>query len=151
MDLSGVVQPDDSDDAHSALTQRQREALAAWGRAVDCRLLVVFGSAATPGTKRVGDIDLALSFPELPSPERRLAMVGELQDLCGGRRVDLVFLRTETDPVLRFEVFRGGQPIYESGPGIFIDETVRAIAFYDDALPFRRALQEGLLSRSRRS
>lgn len=46
--------------------------------------------------------------------------------------------------MLRFEIFRGGTPIYEAEPGLFLDEAVRALVAYEDALPFRRALRRSL-------
>jgi predicted nucleotidyltransferase len=120
-----------------------RARLRRWAEESNCRLLVLFGSGAS-GDGAPGDVDLAVSLPELPSPESRLAMIGELQDLVGAGRADVVFLRPETDPVLRFEIFRRGVPLYESRPGLFVDEVVRALAGYEDALPFRRALRERL-------
>lgn len=122
------------------LEEATRRELADWADRSGCRLLVLFGSAAD-GAARPGDVDLAVAFPSLPDPERRLAVVGELQDLCGPTAVDVVFLHPETDPVLRFEVFRRGEALYEARPGLFVDEVVRALALYEDALPFRRALQ----------
>jgi hypothetical protein len=117
---------------------------AAWAEDAGCRLLVLFGSAADPATLRVEDVDLALDLPRLPAPERHLLMVGELQDRFGTRPVDVVFLHRDTDPVLRFEVFRRGIPLYEATPGLFLHEVVRALSLYEDALPFRRALEASL-------
>lgn len=113
-----------------------------------CRLLVLFGSAATGRDAERSDMDLALAFDGLPGPERRLEVVGELQDRCGSRHADVVFLRPETDPVLRFEIFRDGKPLYERRPGLFVEERVRAVMLYQDALPFRRALRHRLASGS---
>jgi len=122
-------------------------ALADWARSAGCRLMVLFGSAAAGPERaaRARDLDVALWFRPLPPPERRLAIIGELQDLVDPRRVDAVFLTPDTDPVLRFEVFRGGRPLYESRPGLFVEEVVRALALYEDALPFRRALESSLV------
>lgn len=91
-----------------------------------------------------GDVDVAVSFPELPSPERRLEIVGEIQDLCGRSMADVVFLHERTDPVLRFEVFRTGVAVHEDRPGLFVEEKVRALMLYEDAIPFRRKLRETL-------
>lgn len=96
-----------------------REALAGWAERVGCRLLVLFGSAADPEPAvSPRDVDLAVDFPDLPSADRRLALIGELEDLCGPRPVDVVFLHRDTDPVLRFEVFRRGEPLHEARPGL---------------------------------
>lgn len=124
---------------------RVRQALTRWARRESgCRLLVLFGSETTGRAWSESDVDLAVSFDPLPSPEERLRTIGELQDCCGGRPVDVVFLRPETDPVLRFQVFRQGEPLYEAEPGLFVEERVRAVMLYHDALPFRRALVERL-------
>lgn len=126
------------------LPEETERALRRWASGAGCRLCVLFGSTATGSGGVEGDVDLALSFDAVPEPRRRLAMLGELQDLCAPRRPDVVFLHTETNPVLRFEVFRTGRPLHEGHPGLFIDETVRALALYEDALPFRRALRKNV-------
>lgn len=120
-----------------------RDAVARWADDEPaCRLLVLFGSEASERTWAGSDVDLAVAFDPVPPPEERLRIVGELQDRCGDRRADVVFLRPETDPVLRFEVFRDGEPLYEAEPGLFVEERVRAVMLHQDALPFRRALVE---------
>lgn len=132
------------EDVHGR-AEREREALRRWAvGAPGCRLLVLFGSRATERAAEGADLDLALLFETLPPPDRRLEIIGELQELAGDRRVDVVFLRPETDPVLRFEIFRDGLPLYERRPGVFVEERVRAAMLYHDALPFRRALRRRL-------
>lgn len=121
-----------------------REAIEKWAEESGCRLCVLFGSRARAGPPVERDVDLALWFEKLPDPARRLRIIGELQDACGSDGADVVFLHERTDPVLRFEVFRGGEPLYEDRRGLFIDEKVRALMLYDDALPFRRALRSRL-------
>lgn len=125
----------------AGLPEATRRGLTSWAERSACSLLVLFGSAARGTTRLPEDMDLAIAFRELPDPRRRLAMIGELQDLCSPARVDVVFLHRDTDPVLRFEVFRGGEALYEARPGVFADETVRALGLYEDARPFRRALE----------
>lgn len=125
----------------AGMPDRTRRALAGWAEGAGCRLLVVFGSAADRApTAPPRDVDLAVDLPNDSSADRRLTVIGELQDLCAPRPVDVVFLHRDTDPVLRFEVFRRGEPLHEARPGLFVDEVVRALALYEDALPFRRAL-----------
>lgn len=120
-----------------------RDALAGWAEGEPaCRLLVLFGSEARGGTWAESDVDVAVACDPSPSPGERLRMIGELEDRCGRRRADVVFLAPDTDPVLRHEVFRDGQPLYEAEPGLFVEESVRALMLHEDALPFRRALVE---------
>lgn len=126
-----------------------REALSRWAEDRGCRLLVLFGSAASTGGRPDSDVDLAVAFEPLPPPRERLSIIGELQDRVTPRRADVVFLRTETDPVLRFEIFRTGSPLYEAEEGLYVHEVVRAVALYEDALPFRRALERSLLAAGR--
>ena len=109
-----------------------------------CGLLVLFGSEALGRAGRGSDLDLAISFDPLPTAEERLRIVGEIQDLCAPRSADVVFLRPETDPVLRFEIFRNGEILYERERGLFVEACVRALIVYEDALPFRRALRRRL-------
>ena len=135
---------DESRGEGSAVADGTKAQLARWAGASGCHLLVLFGSSASGKAKRPRDVDLALLFADLPGAERRLSIIGELQDLCGRQRVDVVYIRPETDPVLRFEIFRHGTPIYESRAGLFVEEAVRAISLHEDALPFRRALREHL-------
>ena len=124
-----------------------RMPLSTWAERSGAQLLVRFGSSANAGSKPfAGDLDLAVWFGNLPAPRRRLEIIGELQDLVQTRRVDVVFLRPETDPVLRFEVFRTGEPLHEAREGLFVDEVVRALSLYEDALPFRRALEKSFVS-----
>jgi len=85
----------------------QRASLRTWARKRQARLKVVFGSAAAPedrGPPR--DLDIAVEFSEVPLPGERLEVVRELQALVDPMRVDVVFLRPDLDPVLRFEIFR---------------------------------------------
>lgn len=121
-----------------------REALRLWAARSGCRLCVLFGSRAREGPRVKGDVDVAVSLSPMPPPRRRLAMIGELQQVTGRDDVDLVFLHEGTDPVLRFEIFRTGELVFERRAGLFIDEKVRALMLYEDSLPFRRRRREKL-------
>lgn len=120
------------------------EALGAWARAAGARLLVLFGSEAGGGRGFASDLDLAVEFDRMPSPDRRLAIIGELQALTDPRQADVVFLHRDLDPVLRFEIFREGRVLFEAAPGLIVQERVRAFREYSDALPFRRLLRDQL-------
>ncbi len=123
--------------------------LAAWAAAAGCRLCVLFGSRAGSTRLVAGDTDIALLFAALPEPRRRLEIIGEIQGICGRSRADVVFLDVRTDPVLRFEIFRGGKPLHQAVPGFFVDEKVKALMLYEDALPFRRRLRESVRAASK--
>lgn len=118
---------------------RMEEELANLAASAGCRLAILFGSAAA-GQERARDVDVALAFDEMPEPARRLELIGEIQEITHPRPADVVFVHRDTSPVLRFEVFRQGRPIFEAEPGLFVAGAVRALALYEDARPFRDAL-----------
>ena len=126
------------------LSAEKASAIRRWAAASGCRLCVHFGSTASGSGGVDGDVDVALDFECLPDPQRRLQIIGELQDLCAPRQADVIFLHADTDPVVRFEIFRTGRPLHEAHPNLFVEETVHALALYEDALPFRRALRKQL-------
>jgi predicted nucleotidyltransferase len=123
----------------------QAASLRAWARERHARLLVLFGSAATSGGRGpASDLDIAVEFSQVPPPDERLEVVRELQAVVDPRRVDVVFLRRDLDPVLRFEIFRSGRLLHEAEEGLMVRERVRALKEYQDALPFRRLLVDHL-------
>ncbi len=122
-------------------TTSRDHTLAAWARNAGARVLVLFGSEARGEPGLMGDLDLAVGFSSLPGPQRRLELLNEIQALVGSRTVDLVFLHRDTDPVLRFEIFSAGRALYEAEPGVMVEECVRAMKEFADALPFRRLLR----------
>ena len=107
-------------------------------------LCVLFGSRVGDSVSARSDIDLALRFGSMPSPERRLQIIGQFQAAAGSVPVDVVFLHRNTDPVLRFEIFRSGQLVFERTAGHMVEERVRALMLYEDALPLRRLRRESL-------
>jgi len=59
----------------------------------------LLGSAATPRFRADSDIDLAVSFDDMPSSELRFALQNSLAEKWG-RDVDLIHLN-QADPILR--------------------------------------------------
>ena len=116
------------------LEGRLREA----ARAVDADLCVLFGSRAGSHPRPEADLNVALAFDTLPSPERRLQIIGTLQAATGASPADVVFLHAGTDPVLRFEIIRSGRLLREARPGAMVEARVRALIQYEDALLLRR-------------
>lgn len=109
------------------------ERLARAAASTGCRLAILFGSAAGPAKDRARDVDVALEFDELPGPRRRLTFLQDMEEVTPPRMVDIVFLHRDASPVLRFEIFRCGRPIFEAEPGAFVSGAVRALALYEDA------------------
>ena len=121
-----------------------------WADESGCELCVLFGSRAGSGPAVESDVDIALEFTRLPGPEQRLRIINDLQALCDPAPVDVLFLHTGTDPVVRFEIFHSGKPLFERRPGLFREGGVGALMLYEDALPFRRALRDRLREQARR-
>lgn len=99
-------------------------------------LLVVFGSQAYGNIHPSSDIDVAVKFRQ-GKEISKLKLIYKLNDLFSGRNIDLVILRTETDPLLLFEIFFNGKFIYEEYPGLFDKERLRAWKLYIDTEKLR--------------
>ena len=109
-----------------------------WCQARGIDLCILFGSQATGKARPPSDVDIALFSQTNPAlPKNLLRLYGELEDLFG-YEVDLVIIERDTDPVLRLEIFQHGKPLYESQPGLFVEQRVLAVKLYDDTEPLRR-------------
>ena len=73
-------------------------------------------------------------------------MYGAAEDLFG-YEVDLVIIGGDSDPVLRLEVFQHGKPLYESQPGLFVEQRILAVKLYDDTEQLRRRRDRMLAQR----
>lgn len=83
-------------------------------------------------------MDIALFSQTNPTLSKNLLrLYGELEDLFG-YEVDLVIIERDTDPVLRLEIFQHGKPLYESQPGLFVEQRVLAVKIFDDTEPLRQ-------------
>lgn len=74
----------------------------------------------------------------------KLELIYHLGSLFTDREVDLVVLSIDTDPVLLFEIFSSGKPLYEDRPGVFDSERLRAYKLYYDTEKLRRLQTEYL-------
>ena len=120
--------------------------LAEAARALGAQLCVLFGSRATGTATDGSDVDIAIRINPLPGPSERLATISRLQDAVGHEPVDVVFLHSDTDSVVRFEALQRGVPVYEAESGLFVAERVRALFAFEDSLPFRRLRRDRLTS-----
>jgi predicted nucleotidyltransferase len=127
--------------AQAGISTEQLATLVGWCPHAGVDLCVLFGSRASGRSRPESDYDLAA----LPTPtlSRRLAWQLALEDLLGGD-VNLVALSPATNPVLGWEIARGGRLIYEARPGLWAAQQARLWHSYNDALPFRRALAESM-------
>ena len=99
-------------------------------------LLVLFGSRAKKGGQGGSDFDLALK-PSRGWDIDKLGLIYQLGELFDTDNVDLVILTPDTDPVLLWEIFIEGQPLYENMAGLFESERLRAWKIYLDTEQLR--------------
>ena len=108
-------------------------------------LAYLFGSLAAKGEKAPrspGDVDLAVLTEDGPAWE----LQEELVESLGTDRLDLVDLR-KASPVLRFEILRGGRPIYISDEEIRERYEMETLHLYRDTEPMRRRQRQALKER----
>jgi len=73
-------------------------------------LCILFGSRAIGQAREKSDVDIAI-LPKNPKVAK-LRLIGELADIFPGE-IDLVIIRSDTDPVLLKEIFEKGVLLYE--------------------------------------
>lgn len=107
-------------------------------------LVVLFGSTARAGTGR--DVDIAVQ----PGNHVDLMTQGgwqqALESITAPTPVDLVLITDGLPPLMRFEVFRSGECLFERRPGQFERERDRAFFLYADSEWLRRSAS-GTLNR----
>lgn len=103
----------------------------------DIQLLVMFGSGSTGATHPESDIDMAVKR-EHGTRISKLKLMYQLDDFFSGKHIDLVVLTPDTDPLLLYEIFCKGKPVYESKKGLFEKEKLRAWKLYLDTGHIRR-------------
>ncbi len=123
------------------ISESHIETLTSWCVRSGVTLCVLFGSRANGRARPESDYDLA-TIPA-PAPSLRLHWQVALEELLQND-VDLVALSPTTEPVLGWEIARGGRLVYEAQPGLWAVERAKLWHRYEDALPFRRGLAESL-------
>jgi uncharacterized protein len=133
---------------HSPLPQEIEELLESLAPLLEKNgvlLAYLFGSLV-PKDEKVprlpGDVDLAVLTREGPAWVLQEALV----ECLGTDRLDLVDLR-RASPVLRFEILRGGRPIYISDEGIMERYEMETLRLYRDTEPMRRRQRDALKER----
>jgi len=106
-------------------------------------LLVLFGSSATGREHHGSDIDIAVKM-KTGRAVSKLDLIYNLGGLFNDGEIDLVILSVETDPVLLYEIFSYGKPMYEDRPDLFAEERLRAFKLYFDTEKLRRLQAEYL-------
>jgi predicted nucleotidyltransferase len=114
----------------------KNEELSGFCRKNSIDLLILFGSHARGEIHPASDVDIAIKFRR-GAEISKLELIYKLNDLFNGKDVDLVILTANTDPLLLYEVFSNGRPLYEEDPDIFEKEKLRAWKLYLDTAKIR--------------
>jgi len=115
-----------------------------WCRKHQIDFCVLFGSSVTGKVHQNSDIDLAIFRPKNGLLQKKLQLIGELEDLIGAT-IDLTILHADMSPLLLHEIMTKGKPLYISNPEIYIEKQIYAIKLYDD-VPFLKKWQDLSLS-----
>ncbi len=110
--------------------------LAALCRKHHLDLLVLFGSQALGQTHRRSDFDLAAVPQQGFKPDLLAATMDFCRKLKRGD-VELVFVNTNSSPVLLLEIFTQGKLLYEAQPDLLENWIVLAHKIYWDTEKFR--------------
>jgi predicted nucleotidyltransferase len=106
-------------------------------------LMIVFGSQAKKSTRADSDFDLAVKLPRECAIDK-LYLIYKLGELFNTDVLDLVILTSDMDAVLLREIFMEGKLLYESVPGLFEKEKLRAWKIYLDTEKLRSYQKEYL-------
>ena len=104
-------------------------------------LFIIFGSYAKAQVRTHSDIDIALALEEPKSDGDKLHLIFELEGIFQ-KQVDLVILKPTTDPLLRFEVFSTGKPLFMSNSQLFEESKLQAWKAYLDTEKIRELRRE---------
>lgn len=114
-----------------------------WCEKKGVRLGVLFGSQASGRVHSHSDVDVAIWPKNSLEPLQKLAWVNELMDLVENE-VSLVIVSPSLDPVLGWEIAKGGKVVWETRPGFWQLERARLWHLYNDSAPHRKALGASL-------
>jgi predicted nucleotidyltransferase len=129
-----------------ALLERARANLVEVCERFKVGMLAEFGSHARGDTHPRSDIDLAVVFDREVLPETELEFLGQVTQVCGTDRVDVVNMKKATALLLK-EIAIFAKPIYESAPGRLDKLRMTAFGRYFDTEHFRKARSADLTSR----
>lgn len=104
-------------------------------------LLVLFGSKARGDSRLSSDADVAYLSDAPLSLMDEARLVGELSAAMQ-RPVDLVNIALAS-PLLEYNIFKDGKPLYEKDRGLFEDYLARSLRIYEETKPLfqlKRAL-----------
>ncbi len=105
---------------------------------------ILFGSAVTGKRHLRSDIDIAISSEQKNLQDRKLQLIGELEDIVKDT-VDLVIFHSDMSPLLLYEIMIKGKPLYVADRDKYIEKQIYALKLYDD-VPFLKKWQDLSLS-----
>lgn len=108
----------------------------------EVRLAFLFGSSVSRGVDAARDIDVAVAFTRSLSLLEQGAMAAQLEQVTE-REVDLIDL-DQASTLLRWEIVRGGVPLYARDPGDLVEFRARVPLEYFDLEPFLEREAAGL-------
>jgi len=100
-------------------------------------LLVLFGSQMKGEIHARSDLDLA-AVPKRGKKPDLLAATMDFSRCLDRGDVELTIVTTDSSPLLLFEIFTTGIPLYEAHSGLFEDWVVLAHKIYWDTEKFRK-------------
>ena len=104
-------------------------------------LFVIFGSHARGKNNSRSDIDVALILENNKSTANKLRLIFELEGIFP-KQVDLVIVNPNTDPLLQFEIFKIGVPLFENKSNLFEEYKLRAWKSFQDTKKIRDLKQQ---------
>jgi predicted nucleotidyltransferase len=99
----------------------------------EINLLVLFGSFIKNKHKIDSDLDVALLSKKKLN---KLKLIVQLE-LIFQKEIDIVSLTFATDPLLRYEIFFSGKPVFENSIGLFEEEKLKSWKLYIDTKKIR--------------
>lgn len=111
------------------------------------RLAVLFGSAAGERTRPDSDVDVGVLLQPADLSTRQAAEValGEVVSRAAGRDLDFVML-DDAPPLLRVQVTKHGELLFEREPGTWTAFKVRAWRDWWDWKPYARQIQDAAIA-----
>ena len=124
----------------------KKERLVGYCREKGIELVVLFGSCAAGKVYAGSDLDLAV-LTRKGAALSRLELLFDMESLFDPMEVDLVLLGPGTDPLLLYEIFMRGMPLFEARLGAFQERRLLAWKIYLDTAPLRE-LERDYVKRS---
>jgi len=103
----------------------------------DIKLIYVFGSYSKGTNTKNSDLDIAVLLGNGHDPMDKLALIGDLVSIFKRDDIDLVVLNS-ANPVLRHQVIKHGELIFEENEDVKVEFEVKTLREYMDMEYFRK-------------